>query len=65
MRLVHFLFFKYSVTFVKKKKKEGGGQEGNRTNIKQLVEDSTKEKMLIKLIRNSILLEPELQSQIA
>ena len=64
MRLVHFLFFKHSVTFVKKKK-EGGGQEGNRTNIKQLVEDSTKEKMLIKLIRNSILLEPELQSQIA
>ena len=61
--MVHFLFFKYSVTFVKKKK-EGGGQEGNRTNIKQLVEDSTKEKMLIKLIRNSILLEPELQSQI-
>lgn len=46
--MVHFLFFKYSVTFVKKK--EGGGQEGNRTNIKQLVEDSTKEKMLIKLI---------------
>ena len=60
--MVHFLFFKYSVTFVKKK--EGGGQEGNRTNIKQLVEDSTKEKMLIKLIRNSTLLEPELQSQI-